>query len=226
MAMQQIANVCFILIFVCFFYAKGQTAAPAFSDTAVEKTAAPEAVTAVTNQESSAARAEAGATVLNPRIAKYDYDAMPKDPLASAFFSATIPGTGQIYNKEYVRGILTGAAFYLSLMTIYYEVYRWEQLNTDTFWIEEAMVPEEDRRNFRATAPKPEDEQVGLPGAEKAVLGVSVVLCAASYIFGIIDSYNGANRYNRNLFTLNGNRNVRLSLKAGEQIGLTARIDF
>jgi hypothetical protein len=56
--------------------------------------------------------APAPISVFKPRAAKYDYDAIPRDPLASAIFSATIPGSGQVYNKEYLRGILTAIAFY------------------------------------------------------------------------------------------------------------------
>ena len=47
-------------------------------------------------------RAEEETQVLEPKVARYSYSAIPKDPLASALFSATFPGMGQVYNKEYI----------------------------------------------------------------------------------------------------------------------------
>ena len=135
------------------------------------------------------------AAVLKPKVARYSYDAMPKDPLASSFFSATLPGTGQLYNREYLRGILTGVAFWGSFFTTQYMVYRWEELNTETFYIEDYYSGEV----HEGRALKSESEQVGLPTAEKAVLGAAVAIAAGSYIFGIIDSYRGAKRYNARL---------------------------
>ena len=75
--------------------------------------------------------------LLKPNVARYDYDAIPKDPLASAFFAATLPGSGQIYNKEYVRGMITGIGFYTGLFVTQYMVSRWEAQNTDTIYVEE-----------------------------------------------------------------------------------------
>jgi TM2 domain-containing membrane protein YozV len=75
--------------------------------------------------------------VLNPQVAQYDHEAIPHDPLASAIFSATLPGTGQLYNKEYLRGALTAVLFYGGFFTAQYMMLRWERLNTDTFYIAE-----------------------------------------------------------------------------------------
>jgi TM2 domain-containing membrane protein YozV len=135
--------------------------------------------------------------VLQPKIATYNFDAMPKDPLASAFFSATIPGTGQMYNKEYLRGIGTGICFWGSVLLIDYLMYHWEQLNTDTFYIEEAYG--DPPRVHQAYSMKSEDEMVGLPSGEKVLLGASIGLVAVSYVWGIYDSYQGARRYNHAL---------------------------
>lgn len=135
--------------------------------------------------------------VLQPKIARHSYDAMPKDPLASAFFSATICGTGQIYNREYARGLVTGGVFWTSLFTAEYLLSRWVALNTDTFSIAEADDP---TVTHQVTAMKPEDQWVGLPTEEKALLITAVAAGAAAYIFGIYDSYRGAHRYNTKLF--------------------------
>jgi TM2 domain-containing membrane protein YozV len=139
--------------------------------------------------------ASPGDIVLKPKIATYDFDAMPKDPLASAFFSATLPGTGQLYNKEYLRGIITGIAFYGSVIGIQYLVNKWEEMNTDTFYITEAYAD----IVHPVYTPKPDSLQVGLPTGDKVALVAAIVVCAASYVFGIYDSYTGAQRYNRKL---------------------------
>ena len=136
-----------------------------------------------------------GGIVLKPKITTYDYDAMPKDPLASTFFSATLPGTGQLYNKEYLRGICTGVVFYGSVLAIQYFINKWEQINTDTIYIQEAYTDVV----HPVYVPKPDSRQVGLPTTDKVLLVSTIVLAAGSYIFGIYDSYNGANRYNRKL---------------------------
>jgi TM2 domain-containing membrane protein YozV len=157
----------------------------------------------------SAQGGEGPAVSLEPKVASYDYDAIPKDPLASAFFSATFPGTGQLYNKEYLRGILTAAGFYGGLFTFQYMLYRWEILNLDTFYIEEAYNPSV---VHQVTAPKPEDRQVGLPTAEKVALGAGAALMAGCYLWGIYDAYQGAKRYNRRLVAASRVRRVELAL--------------
>jgi TM2 domain-containing membrane protein YozV len=134
--------------------------------------------------------------VLQPKIALHSYDAMPKDPLASAFFSATICGSGQIYNKEYTRGIATGVAFWGSFFTAEYLLYRYQAINTDTFNVLEADDP---TIKHSVTAMKPENLQVGLPTGQKALLVGAVVIGASAYVWGIIDSYRGAQRYNKKL---------------------------
>jgi TM2 domain-containing membrane protein YozV len=168
-----------------------------------------------------ACAAEAESTVvLEPSVARYDVDAMPKDPLASAFFSATLPGTGQLYNKEYLRGAITGACFWGSILAIDYCLWHWEVLNTDTFYIEEAYG--NPPPVHQAYSLKPESEMVGLPTGEKVLLGTTIALAAASYVWGIYDSYQGAKRYNLNLAL----RDVKkLSFDAGvDPVGKRAEI--
>ena len=143
--------------------------------------------------------------VVQPKVAQYTYDAIPKDPLASAMLSATLPGSGQIYNKEYARGVITGVTFYASLIGWQYLLFtRLSQLNSDTFLIAEAYPQSngDPARVHQAVAPKPANEQVGLPDTEKALLIVSLTACAGAYIFGILDSYRGAIRYNNKLYGL------------------------
>ena len=151
--------------------------------------------------------AESTAVVITPKVTRSYYEAMPKDPLASAFFSATFPGLGQMYNKEYLRGVYTGVAFWASFFGAEYLMYRWERLNTDTFYIEDYFSPDPDNPIIHpVTALKPEDEQVGLPTEEKTLLISAIVIGAASYVFGIYDSYTGAKRYNRKLVASSGLR--------------------
>jgi TM2 domain-containing membrane protein YozV len=170
------------------------------------------------------------AVVLKPQISKYDYDAMPKDPLASAFFSATFPGSGQIYNKEYLRGIITGAGFYASLLLTYKMIDRWEAVNTDTFYIEE-VNPETGvgKKIFhKVTASKTEDEMAGLPTAEKVILGTAVAGVVGFWLWAVIDGYRGAKRYNKKLFANHENKvNVDVSfLPVQDKIKLTANYRF
>lgn len=146
---------------------------------------------------SLAAGGEAESTeVILPEVARYSYDAMPKDPIASAFFSFTLPAAGQLYNREFVRAAAFGGTFYTGFFTAHYFLAQWRALNTDTFYVEDAYNPE---IVHRATALKPRDEMVGLPRAQKAGLFVAVSTAAVSYVWGIIDAYQGANRFNETL---------------------------
>jgi len=80
-------------------------------------------------------------------------------------------------------------------------MFRWQQINTDTVYFEEldkAGVPTNNSRAVYVLR-NPED-QVGLPAGEKAVLISALAIGVTSYVFGIIDSYNGAQRYNKKLF--------------------------
>jgi TM2 domain-containing membrane protein YozV len=137
-------------------------------------------------------------SVIQPSIARYSYEAMPKDPLASLFFSATFPGLGQIYNKEYTRGIVTGIAFWASFFGAEYLLNRWQQINTDTFYVQDYFNEEIIHPVYVL---KPDSLQVGLPTGEKVALGSAVVIGVASYLFGLYDSYRGAKRFNRKLIT-------------------------
>jgi TM2 domain-containing membrane protein YozV len=170
---------------------------------------------------------ETGA-VFQPKIAKYNYDAMPKDPLASAFFSATIPGSGQIYNKEYLRGIVTAVVFYGGFFVSEYELYRWQQLNTDTTYFNETDQAGHATGQVRAVYVQRADNlQVGLPTAEKVVLGTAVVAAAAAYVWGIYDSFTGAKRYNKKLFAgLAEDGGLRLSVDLKGTVGLQTRFTF
>jgi TM2 domain-containing membrane protein YozV len=146
-------------------------------------------------------------SVLQPKIATYDFNAIPKDPLASAFFSATIPGSGQIYNKEYLRGILTGIGFWGGLFTSEFLLYKWIRINTDTVYFQELDKNGNPSGLNRAVyIMRDENEQVGLPTGEKIALGCAVLIGASSYVFGIIDSYRGAKRFNRKLVAQAGIR--------------------
>jgi TM2 domain-containing membrane protein YozV len=141
------------------------------------------------------------AVVLKPQVAKYNYDAIPKDPLASAFFSATLPGSGQFYNKEYSRGIITGVGFYACFYLAQYMFARFDNFNMDTVYFQETDIngiPTGYYRNVYVA--KPESEQLWPSTGEKLIAIGSVVSCAAFYIWGIYDSYNGAKRYNQKLF--------------------------
>ena len=145
--------------------------------------------------------------VIKPAIKTYYEAAMPKDPLASAFFSATFPGLGQIYNKEYLRGVATGVAFWASFFGAQYLLYQWEKINTDTFYVEDYFSPDPNNPIIHpVTTLKPDNKQVGLPTGEKVLLVSAVVIGLGSYVFGIYDSYTGAKRYNRKLVASSGIR--------------------
>jgi len=167
--------------------------------------------------------------VLTPQVKTYNYDAIPKDPLASAFFSATFPGSGQIYNKEFKRGILTAAGFYTGLLVFQYELLRWEEINTDTFKIREYDEGGSPTDLYHTvTSPKPENQQVGLPNDEFAFLWVGFSAMVGFYIWGIVDSYNGAKRYNKKLIAHSPNR-VKWDFAyhpARERFQLAAKLKF
>jgi TM2 domain-containing membrane protein YozV len=138
-------------------------------------------------------------SVIEPKVARYSYEAMPKDPLASLFFSATFPGLGQIYNKEYTRGIVTGIAFWASFFGAEYLLNRWQQINTDTFYVQDYFNEEIIHPIYVL---KPDSLQVGLPTGEKALLVTALITGVGTYIYGLIDSYRGAKRFNRKLITI------------------------
>ena len=170
---------------------------------------------------------EESAMVLKPKIATYDYDAIPKDPLASLLMSLTIPGSGQLYNREFSRGIPTMVIFYGSVLTFSLLLDKWTRLNTDTFYIAETNqngVPTGYVRQVYAM--KPNDQQVGLPRGDKLLFVSSIVLGAASYAFGIFDSYIGAKRYNKKLLE---NQQIKFGLTADpmdKKVGVSANLKF
>jgi hypothetical protein len=135
-----------------------------------------------------------------PRAASYNLEAYPKDPVASAFFSATIPGSGQVYNKEYARGAVTAALFYSAAFTVQVMLNRFEKLNTDTIYFEETnQFGEKTGKVRQVFIPKDENDVLGLPPGEKAVLGSAAIIAAATYVFAVVDAYKGASRHNERL---------------------------
>jgi TM2 domain-containing membrane protein YozV len=170
---------------------------------------------------------EESAMVLKPKIATYDYDAIPKDPLASLLMSLTIPGSGQLYNREFSRGIPTMVVFYGSALTFALLLDKWTRLNTDTFYIAETNqngVPTGYVRQVYAM--KPNDQQVGLSRGGKVLFVSSIVLGVASYAFGIFDSYIGAKRYNKKLLE---NQQIKFGLTADpldKKVGVSANLRF
>jgi TM2 domain-containing membrane protein YozV len=152
-------------------------------------------ISAACIQTLSAEQAES-TSVIQPEIARYTFEAMPKDPLASLFFSATFPGLGQIYNKEYMRGIATGVTFWASFFGAEYLLNRWQQINTDTFYVQDYFNEDIIHPVYVL---KPDSLQVGLPTGEKALLVTAIVAGVGTYVFGLIDSHRGAKRFNRKL---------------------------
>lgn len=169
------------------------------------------------------AQTEEKTQVLEPKIARYDYSTIPKDPLASALFSATFPGMGEIYNKEYQRGVITGLGFWISFFLAQHYLNRVTEINTDTFYIMDT-----DSAYHQVTAPRPEDAWVGLPTREKIELVSSTAIMAGFYLWGIYDSYQGAKRYNKKLVTGAFRRiDLRLASSPGRRaLGLEAVYRF
>lgn len=171
----------------------------------------------------------AGTLVIKPRVAQYNYDAIPKDPLASAFFSATIPGSGQIYNKEYLRGAVTALGFYAGFFLTQYMLVRWEEQNTDTFYVEEYdKVGRWTGRYREVYATRAEEDMEGLPTNEKIVLGASAAAMVGFWVWGVVDSYKGAKRYNTRLMA---SMDQKLSIKMAcslsqEKVGVNALYRF
>jgi TM2 domain-containing membrane protein YozV len=153
------------------------------------------AITAISSRMLSAAGAESTSVII-PKIARYSYEAMPKDPLASLFFSATFCGLGQLYNREYVRGVATGVTFWGSSLAIQLLYAHWRRINTDTFYVQDYF---DEQTIHPVLVLKPDSLQVGLPRAEKAMLAAAITAWVGSYIFGLYDSYQGAKRFNRKL---------------------------
>jgi len=169
------------------------------------------------------------AVVLKPKVAHYDFDAIPKDPLASAFFSATLPGSGQFYNKEYVRGIITGAGFYGSFYLAQYLLARFDSYNQDTVYFQETDINGIPTGYYRNVyVPKPDAEQKWPSATEKYLAIGSIVSCGAFYIWGIYDSYSGAKRYNQKLVAETDRKfSVKLALgPRGDGAGFKAQYRF
>jgi TM2 domain-containing membrane protein YozV len=172
----------------------------------------------------AAGQDEEKTAVLEPAVARYNYSAIPKDPMASALFSATFPGLGQLYNREYLRAGITAAGFWIPFMTVNYLLYyRLVEVNTDTFYIEDT-----EHAFHKVTAPKDESEWSGLPRGEQALLVASTVTALGFYVWGIIDSYRGAKRYNRKLFDRASRKfDWNIAYHAREdRLGLSARYAF
>jgi hypothetical protein len=149
-----------------------------------------------------AAGAEAGdsVTVLKPEVAQYSFNAIPRDPLASAIMSTTVPGSGQIYNKEYLSGALTLGVHYGSFFLAQRLVLRWQRLNMDTTYFLEVDADGRETGYKRAVYVQ-DSVMVGLPPGEKALLAASAVLWIGSWVWSIYDAYKGAYRYNSKYFS-------------------------
>ncbi len=144
-------------------------------------------------------------TVLRPKLRQYSYLALPKDPVASAFFSFTLPATGQLYNHEYIRSAVFGASFYLSAFVVGYYSNKRERINTDTFYVQaydkDGLPTSEIHRSIAK-----KDTTIRLREQERLVAGIALLGMATSYVWGIIDAYQGAKRYNRELMRGEGAR--------------------
>jgi hypothetical protein len=172
--------------------------------------------------------AQQDAIVLRPKIAAYNYDAIPKDPLASLLLSAVLPGSGQIFDKEYGRGIVNGVVCYGSIVGIMLLVDKWYRINTDTIHLAEADpvtgLPNGNSRDVYVM--RDPDKQVGLPAGDKALLVGCIALALTSYVYGMIDSYRGAQRYNKKLLE---SQQIKLGLIADPvdgRIGVAAKFRF
>ncbi len=139
----------------------------------------------------------ASASILKPEIATYSYNTVPHDPFASALFSGIVMGSGQIYNKEYGRGLLCGSIYYTNLLIVWGLIKHFEALNTDTVYIKGISKGEE--KIFQFFTPKPDSELRGLPDKEKALLVASIATVGITWVWGIVDAYLGAERYNRKI---------------------------
>jgi TM2 domain-containing membrane protein YozV len=169
------------------------------------------------------------AVVLKPKVAHYDFDAIPKDPLASAFFSATLPGSGQFYNKEYGRGIITGVGFYGCFYLAQYLLARFDAYNQDTVYFKETDINGIPTGYYRNVyVPKPSYQQKWPSATEKYLAIGSIVSCGAFYVWGIYDSYHGAKRYNQKLVAEADRKFVvKLALAPhNDGIGLNAKYRF
>ncbi len=176
----------------------------------------------------SGAAAGEAAAVLKPKIATYDYDAIPKDPLVSLVLSAVLSGSGQVYNKEYGRGIANGLVSYGSLLGVILLYEKWRRINTDTVHLEEADpvtgLPDGTSRDVYIL--RDPSRQVGLGRGDNLLLVTFSTLALASYVFGIIDSYRGAQRYNSKLLE---SQRIKLGLSADpidRSVGVSAKIQF
>jgi hypothetical protein len=92
----------------------------------------------------------------------------PKSPTQAAIFSAVIPGSGQVYDEDPLRGLAFAALFGVGL---------WQTL--DNF----SLQPE----SPGGTTYKSKNEDLG------NLFGLATL---AVYGFGVMDAYNGAVGYN------------------------------
>jgi len=170
------------------------------------------------------------AFVLKPQIAQYDYDAVPKDPFASCALSATLPGTGQIYNREYGRGLVTAAGFYGCLYLAQYLYGRFELFNTDTVYFAETTRQGTHTGVYRSVyVPKADADWKWPSDTEKYLTFSTAILTGGFYIWGLYDAYQGAKRYNQKLATAQAHKkfDVRLAYSPRSQnFGFTAGYRF
>jgi hypothetical protein len=111
---------------------------------------------------------------------------------------------------------------------MYLLIDKWTRINTDTIHLAEADpvtgLPNGSSRDVYVM--RDPDKQVGLPAGDKVLLVGAIAIAATSYVFGIIDSYRGAQRYNKKLLE---SQQLKLGLIADpvdRKIGMTASLRF
>ncbi|MBD3420806.1 MAG: hypothetical protein GF398_11870 [Chitinivibrionales bacterium] len=139
--------------------------------------------------------------VLKPKIQQYNFDAMPKDPLASMLFSATLPASGQLYNKEYLRAGIIAGIFYTGYFIAQYQIGIMEEHNTETFSVLEYDPNTGGTTGYEReiTYVKPLEDWKWPSKSNRALFVISAGTTLGTWIYNIVDAYRGARKYNDKL---------------------------
>lgn len=152
---------------------------------------------------------------------------LPKDPVVATYFSATLPGLGQIYNGDRLRGVLFLTSIVGSSGAAYasYEPARLRLADYDNplyggngdGQLSTGEASNWENRTFEDTAFE------RLTNGRKAGLITGATVGAVLYVWNVIDAHKGAHEHNRQL----AQRRVNVGLQVGQgRTGVAVGVTF
>ncbi len=152
---------------------------------------------------------------------------LPKDPVVATYFSATLPGLGQIYTGDRTRGVLFLTSIVGAFGAAYasYEPARLRLADYDTpiyggngdGLLSTGEARNWEDRKFEGTAFD------RLSNGRKAGLITGATVGAVLYVWNVIDAHGRAHEHNRQL----AQRRVNVGLQAGQgRTGIAVGVTF